>query len=58
VFNGEATNTHFIVFGLNRSVLGPTIYRTRGEHTSHNTTDAVEIWLQLHVCSSPPSVEY
>ena len=32
LLSGEATNTYFIVFGLNRSGLEPTIYRTRGEH--------------------------
>jgi Leucine-rich repeat (LRR) protein len=37
----EATNTNFVVFGLTRLGLEPTIYRTRGEHTNHYTTDAV-----------------
>ena len=37
----EATNTNFIVFGLTRSGLKPTIYHTRGEHANHYTTDAV-----------------
>jgi hypothetical protein len=32
VLSGEATNTNFIVFGLTRSELELTIYRTRGEH--------------------------
>jgi len=32
VLNGEATNTNFIVFGLTRSGLETTIYRTRGDH--------------------------
>jgi hypothetical protein len=36
----EKTNTNFIVFGLTRSGLEPTIYRTRGEHANHYTTDA------------------
>ena len=36
----EATNTNFIVFGLTRSTLDPMIYRTRGEHANHYTTDA------------------
>ena len=31
----------FIVFGLIRSGLEPMIYRTRGEHANHYTTDAV-----------------
>jgi hypothetical protein len=38
---GEATNTNFIVFGLTRSGLVPTIYHTRGEHANHYTTDGV-----------------
>jgi hypothetical protein len=37
----EATNTNFIVFGLTRSGLKPTIYRTQGENANHYTTDAV-----------------
>ena len=35
VLSGEATNTNFIVFGLTRPGLEPTIYRTRGEHANH-----------------------
>jgi hypothetical protein len=41
VLSGEATNTNLIVFGLTRSVLKLTIYRTRDEHANHYTTDAV-----------------
>ena len=41
MLSGETTNANFIVFGLTRSVLGPTIYRTRGEHANHYTTDEV-----------------
>ena len=41
VLSGEATNTNFIVFGLTRSGLEPMIYRTRGEHANHYTTDVV-----------------
>ena len=41
VRRGEATNTNFIVFGLIRPVLEPTIYHTRGEHANHYATDAV-----------------
>ena len=37
----EATNANFIVFGLTRPGLEPTIYRTRGEHANHYATDAV-----------------
>ena len=38
----EATHTIFIVFGLTRLGIEPTIYRTRSEHANHYTTDAVE----------------
>ena len=41
MLSGEATNTNFIVFGLTRSGLKPTIYRTQGEPANHYTTDAV-----------------
>ena len=39
--SGEATNTHFPVFGLTPPGLEPTIYGTRGEHANHYVTDAV-----------------
>jgi hypothetical protein len=39
----RATNTNFIVFGLTRSGLESTIYRTRSENANHYTTDAVNI---------------
>ena len=41
VLSGKATTTNFIIFGLTRIWLEPTIYRTPGEQASHNTTDAV-----------------
>ena len=37
----EKQQIPILVFGLTRSGLEPTIYRTRGEHTNHYTTDAV-----------------
>jgi hypothetical protein len=37
----EATNTNFIVFGLTRPGLEPTIYRTLCDHANHYATDAV-----------------
>jgi hypothetical protein len=37
----EATNTNFLVFGLTRPGLEPSIYHTRGEHANHNTTETV-----------------
>ena len=40
--SGEATNTNFIVFGLTRPGLEPTIYHTRGEHANVYATDAVQ----------------
>jgi hypothetical protein len=42
VLSREATNTNFIVIGLTRSRLKPTIYLTPGKHTNHYTTDAVD----------------
>ena len=39
----EATKTNFIVFGLTRPGLEPMIYRTRGKHPNHYTTDAVRL---------------
>jgi hypothetical protein len=43
LLSGEATNTNLIVFGLTRSGLKPTIYRTRGEHANHYSTDVVNL---------------
>jgi hypothetical protein len=37
LFLGEATNTNFVVFGLTRPGLEPTIYRTQHEHSNHYT---------------------
>ena len=37
VYLWEAMNTNCIVFGLTRSGLEPTIYRTRGEHTNQRS---------------------
>jgi len=48
VLNGEATNTNFIGFGLTRSRLEPTYYRTRCEHANHYPTDAVRVWWALY----------
>ena len=41
MLRGEVTHTNFIIFGLTQPGLKPTIYRTRGEHANHYTTDAV-----------------
>jgi hypothetical protein len=48
VLIGKATNTNSIVFGLTRSGLEPTIYRHRGEHDNHSTTDAVRIHIEVY----------
>ena len=47
MLSGEATNTNFVVFSLTRPGLELTIYRTRGEHANHYTTDAVSIIVML-----------
>jgi hypothetical protein len=47
VLSGEATNTNFINFGLTQPGLELTIYRTRGEHANHYTTDVVFKLFQL-----------
>jgi hypothetical protein len=44
VLNGEATHINFLVFGLTRPRLEPTIYRTRGEHANHYDTDVVSLF--------------
>ena len=41
MLSGEATNTNFIIFGLTRPGIEPTIYRIRDEHANHYTTSAV-----------------
>ena len=41
MLSGEATNTNFIVFGLTRPRLEPTIYCAGGEHANHYATDAI-----------------
>jgi hypothetical protein len=43
----EAINTNFIIFGLTRSVLEPTIFCTRGEYANHYTTDTVSLWFDF-----------
>jgi hypothetical protein len=41
MLSGQAVNDNFIVFGLTRAGLKPTIYHTQGEHANHYATDAV-----------------
>ena len=47
VLSGEATNTNFIVNGLTRLGLEPTIYRTRNKHANHYTNDVVILYMYL-----------
>ena len=42
VLSGEAAKINYIVFGITPPGLEPTIYRTRGEHAIHYTTDVVQ----------------
>ena len=52
VLNGEAANDNFIIFGLTRPGLEPTIYRTRSEHDNHYTTAAVRFrWNEWYYVS-------
>ena len=41
MLSGKTINTNFIVFGLTRPELEPTIYRTRGQHANYYTGNAV-----------------
>jgi hypothetical protein len=41
MLRGEAANTNFIVFGVTRPGLEPTIYCTLSEHANHCTTDTI-----------------
>ena len=45
---------HFVVFGLTRSGLEPTIYRTLVEHANHYTTDAVGPYMNV-LCANEDS---
>ena len=40
----KATHTNCLVFGFPRLGLEPTIYRTRGEHGNHYTSDEPTIY--------------
>ena len=51
-------DTNFTVFGLTRSGIKSTIYRTQGEHANHYITDAVIVRrsvLQEQELRWPPS---
>jgi hypothetical protein len=41
LISGQEANTNFVVFGLTRPRLEPMIYRKRGEHVNHYSTDVV-----------------
>jgi hypothetical protein len=47
MLSGEATNTNFIVIGLTWPGLESTIYRSRGKHANHYTTDAVIVMQEM-----------
>jgi hypothetical protein len=49
LLSGEAANTSFIVFGVTRPAIKPTIYR---EYANHYTTDLVIFMHELHKNSS------
>jgi hypothetical protein len=52
-------NTNFKVFGLTRSGLEPTIYRTRDEHANYCTTDAVTSNLSFPIAPAEvPPITY
>jgi hypothetical protein len=57
VLRWEATNTNFIVFGLTRRGLEPTINSTRGEHANHYTADVVIVHGKSRHTQSQGSVE-
>ena len=52
MLSGEATSTNFIVFGLTRPGLEPTIHHTRGVHNNHYTTDAVGSESEIQISSN------
>ena len=43
----EKQQIPILVFDLTRSGIEPTIYRIRGEHANHYTTDAVQITIVI-----------
>ena len=50
VLNREATNTNFIVFGLTRYGIKPTIYRTLCEHANHRSGCAIlKVYTKLFI---------
>jgi hypothetical protein len=56
VLSGEATNTNFMIFGLTRPGIEPTIYRIRDEHANHYTTNAV--YFELRTLNKQNSDKY
>ena len=49
MLSGEGTNTNFVVFGLTRPELEPTIYHTQGDHANNYTTNVVKLVKKLPV---------
>ena len=43
LLSGEVNNTNIIVFAMIRSGLELMIYRTRGDHANHYTTEQVDV---------------
>ena len=55
MLSGEATHTNFIIVILTRSGLESMICRTRGEHVSHYSIDAVMKILLYEMIKSKPT---
>ena len=61
VLSGETANINYIVFGITPPGLEPTIYRTRGEHAIHYTTDEPTIYCtrdehDIHYTTDEPTI--
>ena len=53
--SGEAASTNVIIFCLTQPCLGRTIYRTRGGHAYHYTTDALIVAMLIQWNSPKPA---
>jgi hypothetical protein len=53
--SGEAASTNVIIFCLTQPCLVRTIYRTRGEHIYHYTTDALILSMLMQWKSQKPA---
>jgi hypothetical protein len=56
MLSGKATYTNFIVFGLIRPWLKPTIYYTPGEHTNHYIMGVVFMVIGIKTTKKKPTV--